>query len=308
MPGNSNMFTMQIFLLCLVLVGVITVKTRLVDEHTRSSFSNLVLSLFLPCNILSSFIGSERSQFHSMQIIFFISIGIMVLCFFLSKYVLYRRVGAEQKKVLLYATLISNASFIGNPLVESVFGTEALVYASAYLIPLRIALWTVGLAVFAGGKGNIRKVIFHPCLIATYAGIALMLSGFTPPALVSRLVFSLGNCTTPLSMMVVGNVLALADPRKLVSKITVYFTFIRLILIPFLVMAILLVINRWLKMDPVIPGIAVILSGMPGAVTTSMLADKYNADKELSSNIIFVSTVLSMVSIPLLLWLLQKVI
>ena len=307
MLENSNMFMMQIFLLCLVLVGIITVKAHIVDEHTRSSFSNLILSLFLPCNILSSFIGSRRSQFHSMQVIFIISLGVMILCFLLSKYVFYRRIGAEQKKVLLYATLISNASFIGNPVVESVFGADALVYASAYLIPLRVALWTVGLAVFTGGKGNFKKIFFHPCLIATYIGILMMLTGFIPPVLVSRLVFSLGNCTTPFSMMVVGNILALADLRKLISRITVYFTCIRLVLIPFIVMGILLIANQWLKMDSIIPGIVVILSGMPAAVTTSMLADKYNADKEMASNIIFVSTVFSIATVPLLLWILKMV-
>ena len=297
----------QIFLLCLVFVGVIAVKARIIDEHTRSSMSDLVLGVFLPCNILSSFFGSHRSQIPSMEIIFIVSVGVMVLCYVLSKYVLYRKAGTEQKKVLLYATLISNASFIGNPVVESVFGLEGLVYASAYLIPLRIALWTAGLAVFTGGKGNLKKAFFHPCLIATYLGIIVMLTGFTPPALISRLTLSLGNCTTPVSMMIVGNILALADPRKLISRVTVYFTFIRLILIPFFVMVILFVFHSVFSPDPMVSNISVLLSGMPAAVTTSILADKYNSDKELAARIIFVSTLLSIVTAPALTWLLQQV-
>jgi len=300
------MITIQIFLLCLVGVGVITVKARIVDEKTRSSMSDLVLNLFLPCNILSSFFGSQRSQLGSMGAIFLISVGLMVLCYVLSKFVLYRKEGVEQKKVLLYATLISNASFLGNPVVESIYGREALVYAAAYLIPLRVALWTVGLAVFTGGKGNLKKVLFHPCLIATYLGLIVMITGFTPPKLISQLTFSLGNCTTPVSMMIVGNILALADPRKLISKLTVYFTFVRLVLIPFLVILILFILRPVFRPDPVVSGIAVILSAMPAGVTTSMLADKYGADKELASRIIFVSTLLSIVTAPALAWLLQK--
>ena len=301
------MFSIQIFLLCLVLVGVITVKVRIVDEHTRSSMSDLVLNLFLPCNILSSFFGSHRSQLPSMGVIFSISLGLMVLCYVLSKFVLYRKEGVEQKKVLLYATLISNASFLGNPVVESIYGSEGLVYAASYLIPLRIALWTVGLAVFAGGKGNLKKVLFHPCLIATYLGVLVMITGLTPPALISKLTFSLGNCTTPVSMMIVGNILALADPRKLLSRLTVYFTFVRLLLIPFLVIVILFILRPVFRPDPMVAGISVILSAMPAGVTTSMLADKYGADKDLASRIIFMSTLLSIVTAPALAWLLQRV-
>jgi len=304
------MFTIQIFLLCLVFVGVITVKARIVDEHARSSLSSLVLNLFLPCNILSSFFGSQRSQLPSMGVIFCIAVGLMVICYVLSKYVLYRKAGTEQKKVLLYATLISNASFLGNPVVESIYGTEGLVYAAAFLIPLRVAIWTVGLAVFAGGKGNIKQVLFHPCLIATYLGLIIMITGFTPPDLLSKLAFSLGNCTTPIAMMVVGNILALADPRKLISKLTIYFTFIRLIFIPLIVIVIMVILrpvfNLVFQTDTTVPGIAVILSAMPAGVTTSMLADKYGADKELASRIIFVSTLLSIVTAPALAWLLQQ--
>jgi len=295
------MFVMQIFLLCLVFVGVITVKAHIVDEHSRASLSDLVLSVFLPCNILSSFFGTSRSQLPSMGILFAISLGVMTLCFVLGQYVLYRKTGLEQKKVLVYATLISNATFLGNPIVESVFGHDALPYAAAYLVPLRVAIWTVGLALFAGGKGNLKKVIFHPCLIATYAGLLVMATGFTPPALVSRLASSLGNCTTPVSMMVVGCVLAMVDPKKLVTKLIMYFTFIRLALIPLLVMGFLFLFRP----DPIVSGISVILSGMPAGVTTSILADKYKADRELASKIVFVSTLLSIVTAPVLAWLLQ---
>ena len=302
MIETFNMFKMQILLLCLVAVGVITVKVRIVDEHSRASLSDLVLSVFLPCNILSSFFGADSSQLPSLGIILVISLGVMALSFVLSQFVLYRKIDREQKKVLVYATLISNATFLGTPVVESVYGQAGLTYAAVYLLPLRIALWTVGLAVFTGGKGNLKKVIFHPCLIATYIGLVVMLTGFNPPVLLSRLTSSLGNCTTPVSMMVVGNVLALVDPRKLITKLVGYFSFIRLILIPLLVMGVLLIFRP----NPLIAGISVILSGMPAGVTTSILADKYGADRELASKLVFVTTLLSIVTAPLLAWLLQS--
>jgi len=302
MPRISNVFEMQVFLLCLMFVGLITAKTRIVDEHARSSLSDLVLCVFLPCNILSSFLGTGVSQLSSLGIIFGISTGILGLTFLLSL-VLYKKADQEQKKVLLYATLISNAGFLGNPVIESIYGLEGLTYASAYLVPVRVAIWTAGLVIFTGTKGSLTKVLLHPCLTASYMGILVMVTGFTPPDLIRRLIFSLGGCTTPVSMLVVGNVLGFVKIEKVISKLTVYFTFIRLILVPLLVMGILLI----LRPDPVISGISVILSGMPAAVTTVMLAEKYNADKELASKIVFVSTLLSIFTAPLLAWLLVTV-
>jgi predicted permease len=301
---SNNVLGMQFFLLCLMLVGLVTAKARIIDEHTRSSMGDLILGVFLPCNILSSFFGADRSQLPSMGIILVISAVTLTVCFVLAKYLLYRWVGTEQKKVLLYATIISNASFLGNPVIESIFGLEALVYSAAYLVPLRIALWTVGLAIFSGGKGSLIKLVFHPCLVGTYLGLLVMLTGFAPPPLVSRLVFSLGNCTTPISMMVVGSILALVEPRKMIGKLTIYYSFIRLILIPLMVMGALLVFRP----VPVVLGVSVILSGTPAPVTTSILANKFGADRELASKIIFASTLLSVVTIPGLLWLLQKII
>ena len=303
MPESTKLFDMQLFLLCLMLVGLITVKIRLVDEKTRSSLSDLILNVFLPCNILSSFFGADRSAFLSLGIILMISTGTLALCFVLSKYVLYPKVGSEQRKILLYATIVSNASFLGNPVIESIYGLGALIYSAVYLVPLRVALWTVGIAIFTGGKGSMKKLIFHPCLVATYLGFLVMITGFTPPVLVSRLVFSLGNCTTPISMMVVGSVLGLVEPRQLFTRLTFYYTVIRLVMIPLMVMGILMIFRP----APIITGVSIILSGTPAPVTTSILADKYESDRELASKVIFASTLFSIVTIPGLVWLVKLI-
>ena len=283
-----------------MVVGVLAAKGRLVDAHVRSSITDLVLSIFLPCNILVSFLGTSRSQIGDLGIMLIISLGTIMLCLLLSRLV-YAKAKEEQKKVLLYATMISNAGFLGNPLVESIFGIGALSYTAAYLIPIRISLWTLGLAIFTGsGKGNIKKIVLHPCMIATYIGLALMMTGYRPPAIITRLAFTLGSCTTPLSMIVVGCVLGLVESKKLFSPLAFYYSFIRLVLIPLIVMGILLV----LRIDTLITGISVVLSGTPGPVTTAILADRYNADRELASRIVFVSTMLSILTIPGLVFIL----
>jgi len=303
MPEVTSLFQMQILLLVLILAGLVSAKAKIIDEHSRNSLSDLILNVFLPCNILSSFLYTDTSKLPSMGVVFVVSAGLLIFCFGLAK-PLYRRFGTEEKKVLLYATMISNASFLGNPVIESIYGLDALIYSAIYLIPLRVALWTLGLAIFSGAKGNISKAIFHPCLIATYLGFIIMFTGFEAPALLSRIVFTLGNCTTPISMMVVGSILGLVDAKKLVTGLTVYFSSIRLIFIPLLALGIMLIIRP----DPVATGVIVILSGTSAPVTTTILASKYKSDKVLASRIVFISTLFSIVTIPALIWLLQRVV
>jgi len=283
-----------------MLAGFIAAKTGLIDEHTRLSMSDLILCVFFPCTILMSFLDTSLMQLSSLGVIFLISALTQVVCFALSKCVLYRKAETEQKKVLSYATIISNASFLGNPIIESIYGPGALIYSAVYLVPLRISLWTLGIAFFSGGKISIKKIAFHPCIIATFLGILAMLTNFTPPPLVTRLALSLGNCTTPLSMMVVGSVLGLIKPNQVFNRLTLYYAFIRLILVPLLIMGLLPVFRP----APIVSGVSVILTATPAPVTISILANKYGSDRELASKIVFVSTLFSIATMPVFVWLL----
>ena len=296
----DNLFWTQILLLCLMMVGLICAKTGLIDEKARISISDLILCVFLPCTTLSAFLGAGFSELSSLGIIFIISTLNMVICFVLSKYVLYRKAGVDQKKVLTYATVIPNASFLGNPIIESIYGLDALVYSAVYLAPLRVSLWSVGIAIFSGKKISLKKIAFHPCLVATYLGILIMVTNFKPPPLVYRLANSLGNCTTPLSMMVVGSILGTVKPKHFFSGLTLYFTFARLIIIPLMVLGFMIIFRP----EPIVTGVSVVLSATPAPVTGTILANKYGSDRELASEIVFTSTLFSIVTIPFILWLL----
>jgi malate permease and related proteins len=296
----SSLMWTQILLLCLMMVGLICAKAGLIDEKARTSISDLILCVFLPCTTLSAFLDAGFSKLSSLGIIFLISAFNMVICFLLSRYVFYRKAGTEQKKVLTYATVIPNASFLGNPIIESIYGLDALVYSAVYLAPLRVSLWSVGVAIFSGKRASLKKIAFHPCLVATYLGILLMVTNFRPPPLVFRLAGSLGSCTTPLSMMVVGSILGTVKPKHFFSGLTLYFALIRLIIIPLMVIGFMMI----LRPEPIVLGVSVILSATPAPVTGTILANKYGSDRELASEIVFTSTLFSIVTIPFILWLL----
>ncbi len=116
------------------------------------------------------------------------------------------------------------------------------------------------------------------------------------PGFVAIQIEALSNCTMALSMIVIGGILAEIDIRKVFNKLTLYFSFIRLILIPLLVMAGCLIF----RLPSLVSAVSVVLAGMPAGATTAILAEKYHGDSALAVAIIFVSTLFSLISVPVL--------
>ena len=130
--------------------------------------------------------------------------------------------------------------------------------------------------------------------MATYLGIIILISGWRPPALINRLTFSIGDCTTPFCMIVVGLILAHVKLKNIISKTVLYYTFLRLVAVPLALLGVLLLF----KVDTLVMGVAVALAGMPAPSNASILANKYHSDSELSSKMLLVSVVCSMLTIP----------
>lgn len=196
-----------------------------------------------------------------------------------------------------YGTICSNAGYLGNPVVEGIYGAEGLLYASVYLIPARLFLWSAGLMCFtqADKKTVLKNLAKHPCIIAVEIGFLLMLSQLSLPSLLEKSLRSVGGCTTVLSMFTIGSVIAGSDLRTVFSRDNWYYCFVRLILVPGLVLAAGMVLH----VDALILGISVVLAGMPAGATTTLLAAKYDGDADFASKCTVLSTLLSMVTIPL---------
>lgn len=300
----STMINLQLQIFTLVAVGYYIGKKNIMNSKCRQCLTDIFIQFILPCNIISSFqIKFTHDVAKNMFNIIIISFGIQFLSFFLSK-ILYPAVEERQKKVLQYATIVSNAGFMGNPIVAGVYGANGLLYASIALIPLRIFMWSAGLSLFTSTDKNkvVRQLLTHPCIIAVEIGLVLMIGQIKLPIFLNNSIFGLGNCVTPISMIIIGSILAEVKLRSLINKQTLYFTGVRLIAIPLFI----LVILRFFHADPLLIGVSVLLAGMPAGSTTAILAEKYNGDAKFASKCIFVSTILSLITLPIFCMLLQK--
>ena len=144
----SGLFQTQGMLFLTMLIGYIFGKKGLADDNGKSLLTDLVLFVTLPASILKSF----QIEFNHQILIACMTIAIAGVVIQIGSYVLgmflYNHYGESRKKVLQYATICSNAGILGNPIAEGIFGQMGMMYASIYVIPQRIFMWSVGLTYF----------------------------------------------------------------------------------------------------------------------------------------------------------------
>ncbi len=292
----NSILRLQSTIFLLIFAGYVVKRAHLVHDQGHKNLTDLVIYLILPCNILQAFAtGADREKLGTYLSIFLIALALQVFCLIYGK-ILFGRYAEGKRKCLQYATICSNAGFIGNPLVEGIWGMEGLAMASVYLIPLRVMMWSNGLAVFSGEtnrKAVFKKVMTHPCILACMLGIILLLTGWRLPEVILAPVKSIGQCNTAMSMLVIGMILERMELRSFLDRDALLFSVHRLILLPGIVYLVL----RLLPLDDMVVKISTLLMAMPAGATTSILAEKYRMEPEFATKIVIVSTLLSLPTI-----------
>lgn len=294
----TGLFEMQGMLFTIMILGYIFRKAGMISDEGKSLLTDLVLYVTLPASIIKSFqIEFNHQILVSCIVVIVVAAGIQVGAWLLGM-ILYPGVPDERKKVLQYATICSNAGILGNPIAEGIFGSMGLLYASIYTIPQRTFMWSIGLTYFTQApdmKTLIKKVSTHPCIVSVVIGMLIMVFQIPVQGFLSLTIKNIAGGNTFLAMSLVGTILAEVPFRSLPEKDTVYYSFIRLFFIPFLVY----LACHFAQVDSLVTGVSVVLSGMPSASVTAVLAAKYGKDEVFATKCVVLSTLLSMVTVPL---------
>ncbi len=303
MVNMSNLIHLQITIFCLMLAGYVLTKLQVISADARKPLSNLLINFILPCNMITSFL-MEFNHKILMDCLSMLIVSICIQFFAILTSKLYFSKTEERKlSVLRYGTIASNAGFMGNPIAQGLYGDQGLLLASIYLIPMRTVMWSFGVACFTGtkGKGVIKKVLTHPCIIAVFIGLFLMITQIQLPKGIEQTLRYAGNANTALSMIVIGNILADVKVSEINDKKAWWYCVVRLSLIPLIVLG----GCNLFGIDEMVKQVSVVLSGMPAAATTAILAAKYDGDTHFAAKLVFISTILSMFSAPFLSFLMN---
>lgn len=294
----TKLLNLQIMMFLMMATGVFLRKKNIITLEGKKVLTDLVIDLILPCNIIASFcIEFSPEILKRCGQVFVISCLIEVVCTFLATHI-YKKFPKGKRMVLQYGTICSNAGFLGNPLTEGIYGSMGLLYASIYLIPQRIIMWSAGVSFFTESpdkKTLVKKVVTHPCIVACMIGIIVMGLQITLPDFLFDTINNIGKCTTAITMILIGAILSEADLKTMVTKTTAAFSLLRLIIIPLMVFAGCLL--TWMPM--LVTGVSVVLAAMPAGTTTAILAVKYNGDEEFATKCVVLTTLLSMIMVPI---------
>ena len=289
-------------LVIIMVIGYGLAFFKLLDKSFSDKLSWLVVNISMPMLIIASVLGKEGNL---KDVLIYLGYGTafyivsMPIAYICCKLLFVRKKNMGTYQFML---IFSNCSFMGYPIAAAVLGSDSIFYMSIFNIPFNILAFSYGIFLLASGgeKGtgfNPAKLI-NPGIISSILAVIIYAFGIDFPTFIGNTFSSVGGLTTPLSMLVLGVSLAQLPVSELFNEIRLYpISIIRLVGLPILTYYVMRIFTG----DPMMLGVATVTAGMPVASMTVMLTTLYGGNVKLASVGVFITTVLSVVSVPLVL-------
>lgn len=293
----------QVFVLFLLIIsGFIIKKLKIVSDNINNEISSLVINVALPAFIITSMNQSfTREILNNSAMLLLISACVYLFAILFAKfYVKINGYSGSKKDIYEYIIIFANVGYMGYPVVSVALGEIGVFYAAVYNLSFNFLVWTYGVHLITRSSEDkkIKKNILNPGFIALIIGFSLFLFSISLPEPIYRTLKMIGSTTTPLSMMFIGFILADVNLRELYTdKGAFLLSFVRLLLLPLIVLLTL----KTIGFEDYMLSIPVLLTAMPAAANTTILASRYGGDVKLASKATFLSTLLSILTIAIIL-------
>ena len=301
-----DVFTQVIILLLLILTGYTLTKGKVLTESGSKSMTDLVLTIVTPCVIIKSFMREYNPKLLKSLLIAFLIAFLSHIGFIVLSRLLLRNKDISKQKVLQYGVIFSNCGFMSLPLQESLLGDMGVFYGSSYIAIFNLFIWSYGIILMSGDKKYMspKKLIINPGIIGLTIGLLIFLLSIPTPKILNQTVSYIASLNTPLPMIIIGYHLAnskITDGIKSIPCLSAIF--LRLFAFPLLAIGVMYLCG--------VKGVLLISSAIsccaPTAAITTMFSAKFGRDTSLSVNLVSLSTILSLISMPLLITLAQNI-
>ena len=297
----------MLMLFAMMVTGFIAFRMKIFNSEGQHQISRIVVNVLNPCLMISAIAGDKPSDSGVLTLQNFIASFVFYIYFILASYIFYfvgGRIGNKDRHELKLEQLmmfLSNLGFFGIPVVKALFGDEYVIYLIFYMLLFNIVAYTLGIYLAMPKDGNSSgfspKMIINTGTVISIIAIACYLADIPIPDTVGSFFTYMGNACIPLSMLLIGGSLAQLDLREVFTDKNVYiYILLRNILVP----GIGILILRMLPFDPTIVKICCLTTSMPIAALTGMLAEQYAHRGNYCNKMIAMSTILSVVTVPLL--------
>lgn len=294
----------QIAIMALLMaVGIYLSRKGFLSPQGTKDLGAILLRIIIPCVIVKSYITTySRERLLELAL----SAGLALAAFILAMGIAYLVYG-KRRRIENFASAFCNAGFIGIPLAQAVIGDEGVFYMAASVALLNLFQWTYGVYIMTDRRDSIsaKTIAKNPVVIAIVIGIALFLSRLPVPGIVTSTLGYIAGMNTPVAMILMGTYMAKLPWRKLLDKRAYGCVLLRLVVIPAVVLAVfwaLPITNQNVALA------AYLAAATPVGANICVFAQQYDCDYEFSVVTVCLSTVLSIVTVPLMVSLAQMVI
>ena len=296
----------MIVLFALMGLGFLLYRVNILDLNTNSKLTSLVLSVTTPCMVLNSVLCTKK--YSDPQTIFTI-LGIAVVTYIVTPFIgilinKLLRVPTNQTGLYVFMTVFSNIGFIGYPIMKAIFGNDSVFHTSLFGMVFNIMLFTLGVYLIGiGQKGNNKlnlKNLITPGVICSFLALILYLLHLRAPQIVTDFTSMIGDMTTPLAMIIIGVTLGAMNIREVFNELRVYiYTIIKQLILPVITYPIIVFLIK----DNYLRGLTLVMLSMPVGSSAVLFTNKYGGDSELAAKTIFMTTLISVFTIPLVVYM-----
>lgn len=304
---NFFIIVQQVFVLFLLIgVGFVCGKKKIITSASSKQITDIVLYVVTPCVMISAFQREFSFELLGNILICALSAALIMIASIFISMLVFREKENDRKKVLQFATVFSNCGFMSLPLQKAILGNDGWFYGSIFVAVFNIIVWTYGLVSMSGDKKqlSLKKIAFNPGVVGVLIALVLFACQIKLPNIVIEPIEYLSNLNTPVPMLIIGYYLSQANLKRAFTDLGAYIAMgVRLVAIPLLA----LFVMSAFKVDPTIIITCVIASSAPTAATTTMFSAKFNRDVELSVSVVAATTVLSIITMPIVIALSQSI-
>lgn len=284
-------------MLLLICVGILCYKQKIITAQANKSLSELALRVVIPVVILTAYQTDFSPQLlHGLITAFVLSIASFVIQIFLA-YALVPKRG--EYIIERFSAIYSNCGFMGFPLINGVFGSEGILYATAYLTMFNLLVWSHGVMMISGNMSlkGFLSTLKSPTIIATVLGLVLYLFGIRFPDTISKTLEHISSLNTPIPMLVAGVTIAQTNILKALKKPRLLFVcLLRLLILPMITVLVL----QFIPADNTVFMSVMLTAACPTATICTLFSIKYGKNDLYASEIFAVCTILSAITMPLL--------
>ena len=279
----------------LAAVGVYLSRKGFLSPQGTKDLGAILLRVIIPCVIVKSYI-TEFSRERLLELA--LSAGLALIGFILAMVISYL-VSGKRRRLENFAASFCNAGFIGIPLAQAIIGEEGVFYIAASVALLNLFQWTYGVYIMADRKDAIsaKTIAKNPVVIAIVIGVVLFVSQIPVPGIVTSTLGYIAGMNTPIAMILMGTYLAKLPLKKLLDKRAYGCVLFRLVIIP----AVILLVFWVLPVSNADIALAAFLAAAtPVGANICVFAQQYDCDYEFSVVTVCLSTLLSVITVPLL--------